>query len=842
MTGLRATDKASERDGAPVLLQRVTVLGIYSALTMVMTYPLSLRLATHLFSSTNDFWIYPWNNWWFKKALTEGHSLYTTSYLFFPQGATLYWHGFNWFGTLIWLPLQALVGSLPAHNVTILLTYVIGAYTAYLLAYEVTRSRPAAFVAGVVYAFYPHRYAHRGQLKLLSNQWIPLAAFYLVRLTRRGRLRDGLGLGTALALCGLCGWHQLFLAGVWGALWLLYTLAVGRQRWRWKTFRNLLLGGLVCLMLLAPLLIPMVRELVRTSGSHLAPSTDPREKRTDLLAFFLPPEAHPVVRIKAVADLYREQIGFGGPAATVGWISLLLAGWGCYRRRKKALPWCISAIVLAVLALGSSLQVNGHLLPIPLPYALVKPTLLGTFLRHPNRFNIALGLPVSVLVALGWNAIQTKSAFQRRQGLWSTLGLSLLILLEYCVLPVSTVPEPTSPFYRRLRAEEGTFAVADFPIDMGRDKYYLFTQTLHERPIVGGHVSRPPADAHAFVEAVPVLTAGREAPPEQGELIAVSRELEPLAGVGVRYVMVHKDRTSPARVGAWRRWFAFRPVYEDDLILAYRTEPTYGLDFGFVSGVGDGIGVVTATLSSSRLLAGDALGVDVVWGTNQSPQRDWTATLDLLSESGQRVPVTTFKPSAARPTSEWHRDELIHRSANARLDPFLESGAYRVLIGLDGSEREVIVGELEVEGTEDDLQKKEGVQPVGALFGERLQLLGYHLEQQPDAIGLKLHWQSLRKLEENLKFFVHLYEVETGELMAQKDVMPHQWTHPTSEREVGKVVSDDVLLPLVHVPAGRYRLAVGSYDPEDGKRLVVRHTAGREVRSNALMLEEITIR
>ena len=70
-------------------------------------------------------------------------------------------------------------GSLAADNVTILLTYVVGACTAYMLAYEITGSRPAAFVAGLIYAFYPHPISHRGQLNLLSNQWNPLFALFL---------------------------------------------------------------------------------------------------------------------------------------------------------------------------------------------------------------------------------------------------------------------------------------------------------------------------------------------------------------------------------------------------------------------------------------------------------------------------------------------------------------------------------------------------------------------------------------------------------------------------------------------------------------------------------------
>jgi hypothetical protein len=272
-----------------------------------------------------------------------------------------------------------------------------------------------------VYAFFPQRYAHRGQLKLLSNQWIPLVAFYLIRLTQRSRLRDGLGVGVALALCGLCGWHQLFLAGTWVAIWLLHSLATERGRWTWKTVQHLVLGGLICVVVVAPLLTPMVKELVNTPRAELKPSAGPYGKSTDLLAFFVPPAEHLVFQIEAASRFYERLVRFGGPAAAVGWLPFLLAGWAVYSDRKSALPWCISAVLLAVLALGPRLHINGQSLPIPLPYAILEPTFLATFLRHPNRFNIVLGVPVSVLVALGWQAARSRWTLLRWGGSWSTV-------------------------------------------------------------------------------------------------------------------------------------------------------------------------------------------------------------------------------------------------------------------------------------------------------------------------------------------------------------------------------------------------------------------------------------
>jgi hypothetical protein len=108
-----------------------------------------------------------------------------------------------------------------------------------------------------------------------------------------------------------------------------------------------------------------------------------------------------------------------------------------------------------------------------------------------------------------------------------------------------------------------------------------------------------------------------------------------------------------------------------------------------------------------------------------------------------------------------------------------------------------------------------------ALFGDALQLQGYGLHPSNEHMDIALHWQSLRRMDADYKFFIHLVNVGSGERAAQADVMPHDWTYPTTWWEAGEFVSDRVSLSLADVPAGTYRLEVGVYDPDTGVRLPV---------------------
>jgi len=99
-------------------------------------------------------------------------------------------------------------------------------------------------------------------------------------------------------------------------------------------------------------------------------------------------------------------------------------------------------------------------------------------------------------------------------------------------------------------------------------------------------------------------------------------------------------------------------------------------------------------------------------------------------------------------------------------------------------------------------------------------LLGYDLHQEASTLHLTLHWQALRRLD-YYKVFVHLYDKQSGDLVAQSDAVPQQWRYPTNWWEVGEIVSDEVLLDLNEVVPGHYRLAVGVYEPDTGVRLAL---------------------
>jgi hypothetical protein len=817
----------------------------YVILTLLLTYPLILRLGTHVAGNGDDMWIFQWDNWWVKKAWTEGLDLYHTSYMFHPQGAPLYFHSFSWFNTFLWLLLEPLVGAIAAHNTAVLFAYVLSCFTMYLLALEVTNSRWAAFLAGIVFAFFPYRNRQINHPHLFNIQWIPLAVLYVVRLIRTGSLRYAIGIGVALALCALSGWQLLLLVGLWTAVWLVCYVLSPNPPLSLQQLAGFALACFICILLVAPLLWPLVVNGLSPEGENLEPPSVQRS--SDLMAYFLPNRHHTLVKTEAGGKLYNRFVHTKHKNTALGYVVLGLMIWAVLKRRREALPWVSTAFVFWVLALGSVLKINGRTFPgIPLPYRLLEPTILGQVLRFPPRFNIILSLPVAVLTALGTADILGRWALRGRKRYIITGCLVLFLILEYTVVPFPTRAPVRSNFYRELQYQRGSFAVANVPLDYtGHNKYYMYTQTLHEHPMVGGHISRVPDQIYAFIEKTPILVTALAGAPQEKTLDDVSQQLSPLVDANVRYTLIHKHR-DPQVAEVWREWFAIQPYYEDKNLLVFHTDPSYGRDFEFLGTVNEHIGVITATVYPHVLPQEGLINAQIVWGTREAPNLNWNANLALVSSDGEQVQQTTFEPCIDWPTSQWGQDAIARGYGALQVDPYIRQGTYTVTVSLVGpgtgarTNKSMAIGHVDVQAIERVFEVPAMETEVGARFGDVFHLLGYDWHQVTDQLTVTLHWRARRRMDTSYKFFVHLIDAESVQVVSQADVIPHDWTYPTTWWEEGEVVSDDIVLTLEDAPSGAYRLAIGVYHPGSGERLPV--TQGQEQLSkNQLILRDVQI-
>jgi len=253
-------------------LPHLAALGIYAALTAVMTWPLVARFGSAVLGPPGDNLEYFWKLWWFKHALLDLRvSPFFHPGVFYPFGYPLALSETTLVHTLLGLPLTALLGETVAYNTMVFASFVLSGYGVYLLACQGGCSRVASWFAGAAFAFCPYRMAHlgAGHLPLLGTGWIALVFWALERLLATPRLGRGLALGALFGLMALSSWYYAFMVAPMALIFLLVRARPWRQQlWRSRLGLGLGMAALVAGGLMLPAAWPTLQLRARGDVGH----------------------------------------------------------------------------------------------------------------------------------------------------------------------------------------------------------------------------------------------------------------------------------------------------------------------------------------------------------------------------------------------------------------------------------------------------------------------------------------------------------------------------------------------------------------------------------------------
>lgn len=436
----------------------------------------------------------------------------------------------------------------------------------------------------------------------------------------------------------------------------------------------------------------------------------------------------------------------------------------------------------------------------------------------------------------------------RRRFAWVSNGvitlITGLILLEYWVFPFPTVRVNTPAWYHQLAEDADQFAILDLPMDpVTFDKDYMAYQVAHGKALVGGKISRPTSEAFQFINERPFLRGLYEENDMDPALGAVSHQLAHLAEHDVRYIILHKGNLSAEKLARWRDWLTIEPTYESEALVVYQTEPRRGRDFELVHELTESVGLIRWAVSPTTTQQGGTVSIDVRWGSSAPVEREFDVKFSLVSDEGEIVQSVQTSLLPDWPTHQWSAHAVARGEYTLQVDPFAPAERLWLHLALTAKNEDVIVGEpvmldtLTVGSLPRTFNVPSIEHKLSASFGSELDLLGYDLSQQREALEIILHWRARRPMAVPYKFFVHLYSREEGELAAQADVMPGNWTYPTTWWVEGEIVSDRVHLSMEDLQAGQYQLAVGVYHPDSGERLPVRGSPlGMNYKDGRMML------
>jgi hypothetical protein len=536
------------------LFEAVFVIAAASVLTVAMTYPLAFRVGAVGRIETGDG---QWSIWvvnWVARTLVVDPLHVFDANIFYPHRGTLAYSETNLVAGALAAPAYwATRNAYFAHNLVLLLSFVLSAAGGYYLARYLTGSRAAAAVSGLIFAFCPYAFAHTAHIHLLLTAGLPFSLLAFHRLADAPSAARGAALGAVLALTGLaCGYYGIYAALI-VSLASMYYLAT-RRHWRNGRYYLALAAGAGTA---AILLAPFIKQYI-----DLGEGNRPVRELKDQLLYAATWSSY----LASGGLCHRWMLRFLQSWADVifpGFTALTLAAVGVWvtlrawpgagRTEGRPSPALENGGFYTLLTLFTFWLSFG---PKAGLYSLVYTVFpFFSLMRAPARMGVLVVLGLSVLAGIGLASLLRSSRHPVR---WAAVA-AIVALVEVTPVPVLFKPVPPHSIVYDTLAGLPDGALVEMPFfwlsrDFHRHTYYMRMSTLHWKPLLNGYSDHFPADYAGM--ALPVHWF-----PTQ-DAFDVLRRYSP------RYVVFHLnfyDRVSRAEVLARIEQFCdyLRPLASD---------------------------------------------------------------------------------------------------------------------------------------------------------------------------------------------------------------------------------------------------------------------------------------
>ena len=532
---------------------------LYSTLTIALFRGLVLHIGSVLPHDLGDPVLSTWVLWW------NAHRVpFTASWwdglFFFPMHGALALSDHRVGLGVIASPVQWLGGSpVLAHNATLLLTFPLSATAAHALAWRLTRSYSASFIAGLVFGFNPYRTAHLQHLELLASFWLPAALVAMHEYVTSGGRPWLAVIAVALAMQGLSSGYYLLYGAPLLAGWIVWFVRDRRRA------AAIVLACAAAAIVLSPVLLKY-RDIQNDLGLV---------RRFEEIEFFgadvsAIASASPLLALWHTADALRRPEGELFPGAVA--IALLILGilrpgsrtqpvsrtltWarmalvvvaaafalgaaraalapGTFRvlglpvsnmrsdrplavaalalalviatsarcraafaRRSVFAFYAVATVVLWLLALGPTPKLLGRpLLPRGPYYYLMQLPAYSDRLRVPSRFAMIAILSLAIAAAIAVARITER--LPRRRAAWLAGCLCVGVVAESWVTGLAL---PVAPVLRPLGVDARAVAsVIELPLGGDeRDIGAVYQSAGHGRPVVNGYSGYVPHHYHVL--------------------------------------------------------------------------------------------------------------------------------------------------------------------------------------------------------------------------------------------------------------------------------------------------------------------------------------------------------
>jgi hypothetical protein len=527
-------------------IERGIVPLAYLLLSVLALFPLVAQSSSCLpdtGDSLHNIWTYGDDI----NRLEQGKAWYNAS-IFYPEknSAILSEHGL--INTVLFYPFYRWANNpILGYNFLVLLCFILCSFYTYLICYEFTKSRPVSFLAGLIFGFFPYRFAHLPHLQLLSFQWVLIPLYYLILYVRDAKRTHLLLFFSFFVLQVIfVGYNTIYLmilvSGYIGFTFL-WNERHGKRALR-RNYLNLVGALCVSLIVVTPFYLPYIEA---SSQGYRRSLNELEIYGVDLVLLV---SAHPGnIAYGKITEGLRTLSPDGGISSVFpGLVVVSLTVLSLYqiirlwKLRDVNTPslrfFLMMGAFFFVMLFGPVIKFRNEVIsPSPL-FPVYKFIPLFASIRYIPNYIHPLMFTVSIIISYG---LSSYKVFQRRKtALLLSLIIAVLICFEYTSYISISKPIPYGngipAVYQWLKTQP-SYPLIELPVPgeirsddpFWYDQYlYVYYSIYHRMPIVNGLSGFFPATfrkTRAIEKSFP-------------NPLAIGR----LNEIGVRYVIVHRSR------------------------------------------------------------------------------------------------------------------------------------------------------------------------------------------------------------------------------------------------------------------------------------------------------------
>lgn len=477
----------------------------YALILIFLTLPLIIELNSGFLGMPDgDAPMFYWDAWQLNYNISNQLPLFEANNILFPNNFPLILHTYNFIHSGLTVFLNTILPLTLSFNLVFLLTTLIGAYSAFKFFELVIKSRQAAFLGGLIFTFQPiwSIYTSIGTQNLLSLWFIPATlAAYEYGVQKEKKIWMVIA-GLIMGLSAINDYYIFAFTALALSSWILCSLII-RPKQSLKYFfatHVWLIAGII------PPAIFLGLELMKFSSfifnTEIPSVSDVDLYHADLINLFRPSEFHPI--LGRFSDIYRN-ISLRQGNSFIGLEGLVLFLIVIFNKtirqrvnKRLLLSFTLAYLIIWSFACGPYLHVWGYNTQIPMPYLLISkflPQILN--LRMAMRWLMPAQFFFAGIIALLFEASTRSLNIKFR---YVILCLTVLLFtFEVSFFPRQIISTSHNNYLLLEELKnEPLGSVLELPLGINSGYWYLGStsklsmlhQTIHEHPMINGHLSR----------------------------------------------------------------------------------------------------------------------------------------------------------------------------------------------------------------------------------------------------------------------------------------------------------------------------------------------------------------